>query len=271
MPKLPDILVMDREKLRTFTEPSDFRIDSMSMGEDQRITIYTEPRPDHRYVAGADFSYGIEGRDYDALIIADRNTDPIEQVAELEGRWGSDCWDRLIYAILVYYQHAFLVGERQVGLPVLRSLLTTFRYNRLYYNRDEASRGRRRQDTLGHHKIAGDPTVTEFRKAIREHQFLIRSPRTIRQLGQYQFRPKGRSQEKTLDLRDADLTMGAPNGEFDDLVNAGMYCWKGIQEVPKFEDEKKFCEEGKAGDVLGMAKALAQPKAAHSAFRGYRQ
>lgn len=271
MLKLKDILAMPREELRLVKKAADFAILPDSMGLDMRLSVYTKPIPGHTYVAGGDFAYGIEGRDFDALVISDKSTEPVEQVAELEGRWGHDRFDRLVYCMLRFYFNAFLVGERQVGLPVLRSLVNNFEYGYLYYNRNEASRGRKRQDILGHHKSAGDPCVPRLRAAIREHQFLARSERLIQQLKIFQFRPKGKLKEKTEDMRDADLIMGAPAGEHDDLVNAAAYMWKGIEEIHLFEDEKPVFEPGTAGSDLNMAKALEVPPkfAPRAAFRGY--
>ena len=221
-----------------------------------RLSIYANPIPGHLYCAGMDSAYGIEGRDYDTLVIANKNTWPVEQVAELEGRWGHDRFDRLVYCMAKIYNNAFIVGERQVGLPILRSLVNNFHYGYIYYNRDEASKGRRRQDSLGYHKVAGDPCIPRMRVAVREKSFILRSERNRGQVKAYQFRPKGKQQEKTEDMRDSDLTMGAPAGDFDDLVNADAYCWKGIEEVHLFEDQKPEYAPGSMGEQLGMSKVL---------------
>lgn len=268
---LQDVMTMPREDLAKLKSPHDFWVDPDTMGKDQRLSIYTPPIPGHLYVAGGDFAYGIEGRDFDTLVILDKATKPVEQVAELEGRWGADRFDRLVYCMLRFYFNAFMVGERQVGLPVLRSLLNNFGYGYLYYNRNEASKGRRRQDCLGHHKSAGDPTIASLRKALRDDLVRVRSERSIQQLRAYQFRPKGKLKEKTEDMRDADLTMGAPPGEFDDLVTGWAMGWKGIEEVHFFEEDRPQFEEDKAGGILGMADVMRkEPKhQPRTVFRGY--
>ena len=117
MVDLKDVLTMPREELATFKHADDFRVTPDTMGVDMRLSIYTAPVVGHLYVAGGDFASGIEGRDYDTLVIADKNTSPVEQVAELEGRWGADRFDRLVYCMLRFYGNAFMVGDRQVGLP----------------------------------------------------------------------------------------------------------------------------------------------------------
>jgi hypothetical protein len=269
---MKDVMQIPREELRTYKEADDFDVEDLTMGLDARISIYTAPIPGHHYVAGGDFALGVEGRDYDALVLLDKNTWPVEQVAELHGRWGPDRFDRLIYCMARYYYNAFIVGERQVGLPVLRSLLNNFEYGYLYYNRNEATRGRRRQDILGHHKIPGDPCIPRLRAAVRGNQLIPRSEQFHGELKNYQFRPRGKEKEKTEDMRDSDLIMGAPSGEFDDLVNAGAYAWKGIEEVHLFEADRPIFAQGTAGSELGMATALelenkkAQPR---PAFRHY--
>ena len=271
MPTLKDIMTLPREELKGFKASADFLVEPMSMGMDARLSVYTKPVAGHQYVAGLDAAYGIEGRDYDALVVSDRSVTPVEQVAELEGRWGYERFDRLTYAMLRYYLNAFLVGERQVGLPILRSLINNFEYGYLYYERNEATKARRRMDILGHHRSAGDVTIPQFVRAVHDHEFIPRSDRLIQQIRAYQWRPKGSAKEKTEDMRDADLTMGAPPGEHDDLCLAGGYMWKGVLEVHRFEDEKPIFSEGSAGDLLGMADALKlKPKMApKSAFGRY--
>lgn len=266
-----DVMTMDRAELKTFKKSADFHVDPDSMGKDARLSIYARPIPGNLYVAGGDFAYGIEGRDYDTLVISNKNTDPVEQVAELEGRWGAERFDRLCYCMCRFFNSAFLVGERQVGLPVLRSLVNNFDYGYLYYERNEATKTRRRLDVLGHHKSAGDPTMPQFVRAVHDKQFIPRSERLWQQLKAYQWRPRGKDKEKTEEMRDSDLSMGAPAGEFDDLVNGGAYMWKGVLEVHRFDDQKPVFPEGTAGDVLGMSDALRmRPKEKpRTAFRGY--
>lgn len=270
MPTLKDIMTMERSELKGFKKSEDFRVDPDSMGKDARLSIYEAPKPGSLYVSGGDFAYGIDGRDYDTLVISNKSVTPVEQVAELEGRWGAERFDRLVYCMLRYFNSAFMVGERQVGLPVLRSLINNFEYGYLYFERNEATKGRRRLDVLGHHKSAGDVTMPQFIRAVHDKQFIPRSERLLHQIKVFQWRPKGKEKEKTEDMRDKDLSMGAPSGEFDDLVNAGAYMWKGILEVHNFEDQKPVFPTGTAGDVLGMADALQlKPKTQQrAAFRG---
>lgn len=260
MQKLKDILKMPREELASYKNPTDFEVDPLSMGKHERLSVYERPKAGHLYCAGADFAYGIQDRDFDACILLDKSYNPVRQVAELHGRWGHDQFDRLLFCLLRFYNNAFLVGERQVGLPVLRSLLTNFQYGYLYYERDDAAKSRPKSDRLGHAKVQGDPTITLLRRAIRDHELILRSEPTWTELKHYQFKPKGADKEKHPDMRDADLKMSAPTGMFDDLVNAGAYAWKGIREVHLFDDDRPKFREGTAGDVLGMADVLQRPK-----------
>jgi hypothetical protein len=265
-----EVMTMPRERLREFKRSADFGIDRLSMGRDARLSIYTLPVPGHLYVIGSDFAQGMEGKDFDAAVVFDKNTSPIKQVAELHGRWGPDRYDRLLYCLGRWYNTAFIVGERQFGLPVLRSLINNLHYYYLYYQRDEDGRSRARMDALGHAKIAGDATIPMYRMAIRDKQIIVRSPANREELKQFKFLPKSKNAELS-ELRDSDMKMGAPAGMFDDLVNAGAYGWKGICEVANFIDERPKVEEGKAGDALGMKAALSAPKTpkGKSAFRRY--
>lgn len=267
---LDNVMEMPRDKLRTFKHPTDFDVTNMGMGRNQRLTVYRRPIPGHLYVIGADFAQGMEDKDYDGAIVLDKNTFPVEQVAELHGRWGPDRFDRLLYCLARFFGNAFIVGERQFGLPVLRSLINNLHYHYLYYQRDEASKGRSRMDVLGHYKGPGDPTIPAFRMAVRDRQIILRSEVAREEVKMFQFRPKS---EKTdiADLRDSDMKMGAPVGMFDDLVNAGAYAWKGACEVHAFAEHREEFVEGKAGAALGMEKVLGVEKkpTPASVFRGY--
>lgn len=263
MPTLREIMTMDRALLKKFKRSQDFKVEPDTMGADQRITIHAWPIPGHQYAAGTDSAFGIEGRDYDAMTIADKSTDPVETVAELEGRWGSDRFDRIVYAMLRLFNNAFLVGERQgSGLVILRSLVNNFEYGYLYYDRNEVTKGRRRMDVLGHNRTHDDLAMARARAAVRENRYIIRSERGRQQMMAYQFRPKRKGSEKTEDMRDSDLVMGAPSGEFDDILLSQVYAWTGIEEIHLFQDEKPIYEDGTAGQLLGHADVLA-PKPKH--------
>ena len=86
-----------------------------------RVEIYEDPDPQHVYCLGFDAAYGLEGRDCDAICVLDKDTNPVRQVAEVQGHLGEKL-DRIVYALARLYNDAFVVGERQVGLPTLRRL-----------------------------------------------------------------------------------------------------------------------------------------------------
>lgn len=233
-----------------------------------RISIYEEPIADHIYVIGADGAHGLDHGDFDAGVVLDSSVRPVRQVAEVHGKWGEDQFDRILYVMLRYYCNAFLCAERQVLLTVMRSLIKNFRYHWMYYERDEVAKGAPQKDLLGHAKYAGDPSVHNFRTAVRDHNIVLRSATNISEVGKYQFRPKSGDVDDD-GVHDGDLIMAAPRGKghHDDLVMADVYAWKGVREMPRFMDERPRYVKGSAGDVLGHAEVFRDVAKKASAFR----
>lgn len=222
-----------------------------------RIEIWEPPQPQRQYVAGADFALGLEGRDYDAAIVLDISATPARQVAEAHVHLG-ERFDRVLFALLTHYNDAFLVGERQVGLPILRSLLFTYGYGHMYYDRDEASRSRSMGDKLGYWRSTGDVCIPNLRRALAQQQIIVRSSTTIEQLGRLQYAPKTGG----IDPREAmDRHMGIRlrGGGSPDLVMALGYAWHAAGEVPKFDNPKRKYAPRSLGDVLGHALIDAPP------------
>lgn len=265
---IADPFTIPREELRKYKSAKDFDVEALTLGKGFRISIYRKPKLGDLYVIGTDHCQGIDGADLDAGIVFNKATWPVEQVAEVHGRWGPDRFDRVLYCLARYYFNAFICGERQFGLPVFRSLIQNLHYSYIYYQRDEAVRDRARSDRLGHFKIAGDPTIPAFRMAVRDDQVNILSPVAREEIRVFKWLSKSETEKE--DVRDADLKMSAPTGMHDDLVHAGAYGWKGILEVHHYADDRPKLEEGKAAATLGMKTALSdQPKKKGSVFSGY--
>lgn len=227
-------------------------------GDRGRIAIYRQPLPGHRYVIGHDSAYGLRKGDFDGAVVLDRETG--EQVAEAMGHWGDAQWAEILFALGWHYNQAFLCGERQVGLMVMRRLLDEMHYSYQYFRRDESKRDRRPSDDLGHHRTAGDLTIPRLRRAIgprdvhgrlAEAEIRIRSHELHRQMVKYQFRPK-RATEELHECHDADLEYGAPRGDHDDLVLACGYAQMAMHEVAKFQPQDVPYPEGSAGELFNM-------------------
>jgi len=208
-----------------------------------RITVWENPVKDHIYALGFDAAYGILGRDCDAAVVLDKTTHPIRQVCEIQG-WLGERFTPVVYACARYFNDAFIVGERQVGLATLRRLYDVpprgFGYRYLYYDRDETKRARSVGDKLGHHRTHDDVTMRNLRLAVQRNEVEIRSEQLLDQMSRLQFRDTLRDQDERAE--DEKLRVKLAGGGSPDLVMGLCYAWHGIREVGKFDvpDKPKY-------------------------------
>lgn len=229
-------------------------------GQDGRITIYQRPIPGHLYTVGADFAYGLQQGDDDAACVFDKTaqekTGIATQVAEVQGKWG-ERFDVILYQLLMYYNGAFLLGERQVGLFTLRRLWDVFGYKFMYRQRSESKATRTQQANaeLGWHRGANDLTLKESRLAVANGTVEIRSPALWSQLNRMQW--VGRT-ESSSDERDPDekLKVKLRGGKSPDLAIAFMYGLRALREVYHYEDEKPAFAPGSYGDIFKLQEKL---------------
>jgi hypothetical protein len=230
--------------------------------EGGRITIYESPREDERdnYIIGADFAAGLVGKDYDAAVVGRKTADGhVVQVAEALGHWGDVFFAEVLYALGVWYFEAFIVGERQFGLPCLRRLYDEMGYTYLYHQRRENTRVRRHSDLLGHHRGSGDTIIPNARLAIKRGDIVLVSHDTITQHKHYQFKPKNKTDVIDQVQVSAQLTTGAPSGEHDDLVMASAYLIHGAREVIHYQRPKRMFAPGTFGEVFRLEETLYKP------------
>lgn len=245
-----------------------------------RITVFEPPKrvllpqPDRTtrlgdyldaYVIGHDSAYGLAEGDFDYAVVLSRNTG--RQVAEAQGRWGDQQWAKTLAALYWYYGEAFMLGERQVGLPTMRRLYDELGVTYQYFDRDDSTPGRRHSDKLGHHRRTGDLVIPRLQAAIAPRdlagnrlpptvQFV--SPELLRQLRAYQWRPR-REGVQLKDAHDEDLECGAPAGDHDDGVMAA-YAVMALGEVARFpEPPKPKYGPGAAGTLLDHS-SVFEPK-----------
>lgn len=228
--------------------------------EGGRITIYEPPDPDQRdnYIIGADFAAGLEGKDYDAAIVGVKTSEgQVRQVAEAHGWWGDVFFAEVLYMLGVLYFEAFIVGERQFGLPAMRRLYDEMGYTYQYYRRAEDQRSRRMSDRLGHHRSAGDTVIPNHRLAVKRGDCILVSKDAIREHKRYQFR--SRNKTDTIDDVEvsSDLITGAPSGENDDLVMAAAYMTHGAREVVHYTRPQRPHPRGTFGDVMDVERVLS--------------
>lgn len=227
--------------------------------EGGRITIFEPPDPElaGNYVMGADFAAGLVGMDYDAACLGVKTAEgELRQVAEAQGHWGDIFFAEVLFMLGVLYFEAFIVGERQFGLPCLRRLYDEMGYAYMYYNREEAQRARRMSDKLGHHRGVGDTIIPIHRLAVKRGDVQLVSPDSIQEHKRYQFRPRNKN-DMIDDLeRSADLTTSAPSGEHDDLVMAAAYMTHGAREMVHFARPKRGYRRGTFGDLMQVEDVL---------------
>jgi len=226
-----------------------------------RVTVFAHPKAGAKYVIGHDSAYGLAKGDFDYAIVLDRETG--EQVAEAQGHWGDSSWAEVLFGLAWHFNRAFLLGERQVGLMVMRRLYDELHYDYQYYRRDDSKRSRRQSDELGHHRHTGDLTIPMLRGALGRRQngrlvepeIVLRSHELWRQLVKFQFRPK-REGDELHECHDDDLEMGAPGGDHDDGVLSLGYANRALREVGRFEESEIDWPEGSAGHLFGIKERL---------------
>lgn len=212
-----------------------------------RVEIYEHPQPGHLYALGSDHALGLQGKDYDTFVVLDVTVRPVREVAEAHVHLGQQ-FDRLLYAACVYYNEGFLCGERQFGLPVLRSVLE-LGHTWLYYERDEDARSRPLTDTLGYWRGTADICIPNLRRALKNRELVIRSRTLLEQLSRLQFTPRRKGQDPDSAL-DADLVMKLKGGGSPDLVMALAYAWNAARNMPRFERPERRYPERSLGTIL---------------------
>lgn len=216
-----------------------------------RISIYEEPHPAKLYAIGADFGLGMDHSDKDTACVMHDDGTRRFQVAEVEGTLGEYA-DKVLYGLAMFYGGAFILGERQVGLPSLRRLLRDFGYGWLFYERDESKRNRPVSDKLGYFKKGNwtnDPALRALRLAIRQGDIAVRSKQLIDQLSKLQF--KARTSIEPEDALDEDMKVKLAGGGSPDLVMACAYANHACDEVDHFPVIAPTYPEGSLGDILG--------------------
>jgi hypothetical protein len=237
-----------------------FRVEDLPMGGPlQRLAVFREPKPRHNYVVGADFAHGMEQGDADAAQVFDRDTKPWEQVATLHGNWGETKFHKLLYALLRLYNDAFLVGERQVGLTTLRTLVDEYGYTYMYYEKDLGKASKPISDRLGHATGANDVALTDLRRVIRDNPqkptLLIYDKPTLLEIEKMQWQARSsRTQQMMLAGRtlvpDRQLKASAPPKMHDDLVISTSLALMGLNVVGEYEQEKPKYPEGTYGALF---------------------
>jgi len=204
-----------------------FKLDEDLLHPSGRVQIWEDPVPGRTYAIGADFALGI-GRDYDTACVLDKTCEreglPATQVAEVQGHWGEK-FHTILYALITMYNGAFLVGERQFGLPTLRWLWDHYGITYQYREEsiDKSAVVEQGNAKLGWPRTADDFCLNDFRRAVNGKRVLIRSAATLDQMAALQWKAKDK------DASDPDpdyrLKLKLRTGGSPDLVMAATYAW----------------------------------------------
>ncbi len=228
------------------------------------ITIYEPPQAGAIYGLGADFAYGLEGRDFDCFKILKRvETDTrfrAVEVAHAVGWWG-ELSDRILYGLAFYYGGVFIVGERQVGLPTLRRLYTNYKYPWIYYEKDEETESRYEKGSgnrkFGHFKSGGDLLLRNLRLATQEGRIDWNTQSTIDQARKMKW-VDPRLTPTDDRVKDYELKIKLDGGGSPDEVMALMYAWHALNELPKYKKPDVLFLEGTLGAILGHNEFLIE-------------
>ncbi len=235
----PDLVAVERFTLEDLTDVTG------------RVSVYEPVIPSHVYVIGADFAYGIPGKDWDAAVILDADVDPPRQVGTLYGHWG-ERFDRVLYAAIRFWNGAFLLGERQVGLPIIRAIVEQYGHGWVWMEKDLKKPGTKPTGMYGYPKTvkrARDPLLRAARIAVRDRQIVLRDSALLDQLGKLQF--TGPTSKDPEALEDSDLDIKLMGGGSPDLIMALCYALHALGEAPKFDRPEPRYDAGTLGDVLG--------------------
>lgn len=217
--------------------------------ESGRVTVYEPVDREGTYVIGADFAYGLPDRDYDAAVVLRKDAAPRpRQVATLYGHWGPN-FHRVLYATARYFNSAFILGERQVGLYTLQVLWREYGYTRLYYERGEENPARPKSTRLGHPRKRDDHTLRQMRRVVLERGIDLLDPELIDQMGRLIY--ANPSEDRAgVKLGDEGLKIKLRGGGSPDLCMALMYANMALEEVVHFPPEPAPYAPGTWGELL---------------------
>lgn len=228
-----------------------------------RVTIYEPPRPGRTYALGSDHAYGIEDRDYDTCCVLDKTAQTehphrARQVVQVRARLGEQ-FERVLYVLHVWYNEAFMVGERQVGLSTYRRLRDEYGVTHMYFERDEAVSNRKMKDKLCYVRTAGDVAMRNFRRAVADDEVDLRDPELLDEMSRLVWQDK--RLERTGSDKDSDEALGVQlvGGGSPDLVISAAMAWHGIREVQHYEQYRtKKYPPGTYGDIFGFAEVFGE-------------
>lgn len=189
--------------------------------------------------------------------------EPVMQVMEVRMHAG-ERFDRILYAICRYYFDAFLCGERQVGMPILRRMYDEYEYRFLYFNRDEVRANRQISHALGHHRSGDDVPFRNFRLGVANRELVIRSKTTLEQMRRLAWRAKNEEDERK---EDRQLKASLEGGGSPDCVMCNVYAFHAINEIVHFDPPKPGYAPNTYGALFGHEELEGDPNPKPLSYR----
>lgn len=160
------------------------------------LRIWEKPRPEGRYVVGADTASGRRisatgeehgGRDFSCADVLDVHTR--QQVAQIHTGLPPESFAEQLYFLGNFYNTAVLAPEKNhtSGETVIKKLSREYNYPAMYYARQMNTRMNRMTPTLGWvtSKVTRRPMLDELSQALREDSIGINSADTVREMFQF--------------------------------------------------------------------------------------
>lgn len=163
----------------------------------QGCSIYSPPRPDCKYLIGADVAEGLAHGDYSAAVVIDRET--WEEVACLHDHWEPDEYGLLLLSLAAWYDADIAVERNNHGHAAIVAIKNAGGIKRVLKGNDE------RPGWVTDNKTK--PLAIDFlAEALRDVLCKVRSAAAIDEMQVFQVLAGGKT--------------GAPAGYNDDLVMA---------------------------------------------------
>jgi len=216
-----------------------------------RYEMWQEPLPSASYVIGADFAYGLAGRDKDTACVLRIDLPTPTQVFEIEGTYG-ERFDEVLVRLGRFYKgtekEAFLLGEHQVGGPVMQRMARVHNYRNMYWERREDNQTREISMRYGWHRRYDDVALRNLRRAMIDRKLVLRSHKLLDQMANLEFYHSGGTDAHVQD--DDRMRMRLPINEqgrrpSPDLVMAACYAWHAVGQRPAFQVAKPMYKDGR--------------------------
>lgn len=175
-----------------------------------RLTVWRDPERGKEYCIGADVAEGLEGGNFSAAVVLERQSG--EQVAELHGHWRPDVFAQILAALGIWYRLADIAVEaNNHGHTALQVLCYQLNYARLYYYVDGEAGSKPRLGWPTNAKTK-PIMIDDLAAAVADAAIRLRSCHLIDECLSFVSKDDG--------------VQAAQEGKHDDLVIAAAIAWQ---------------------------------------------